>query len=160
MQKWRKIVFIVLVGVLSLTGVGVVRATTYTSTHYQVNQILFGSGGCLSTVCSSAHYQAQVAVGEVVIPRVMPIRHTLVSIPMTRLIFSSLLLVRQLILALSRRHQLPQLPVRSRLEIIYHRGILLNWLARHQLAALIRSPLYRHRPYLFLAPSSLARTLF
>lgn len=65
MQKWRKIVLIVVVGVLPLASVSLVRATTYTSTHYQVNQILFGSGGCLSTVCSSTNYKAQVAVGEV-----------------------------------------------------------------------------------------------
>jgi hypothetical protein len=65
MQKWRKIVFIVLVGVLPLASVSLVQATTYTSTHYQVNQILFGSGGCLSTVCSSANYRAKIAVGEV-----------------------------------------------------------------------------------------------
>lgn len=68
MKKWRKIVFIAVVGVLPLASVGLVRATTYTSTHYQVNQILFGSGGCLSNGvngCYSTNYQAQVSVGEV-----------------------------------------------------------------------------------------------
>jgi hypothetical protein len=65
MKMWRRMVFIVLVGILPLTGVSLVQATTYTSTHYQINQIFFGSGGCLSTVCSSTNYEAQVAVGEV-----------------------------------------------------------------------------------------------
>jgi hypothetical protein len=65
MQKWRKIVFIVLVGVLPLVSVSAAQATTYTSPHYQVNQILFGSGGALNSNFSSSNYSAQVSVGEV-----------------------------------------------------------------------------------------------
>jgi len=65
MQKWRKVIFIIAAGVLPLVFGSVAQATVYSSAHYQVNQILLGSGGCLSTVCSSANYQAQVAVGEV-----------------------------------------------------------------------------------------------
>jgi hypothetical protein len=65
MQKWRKIIFIIVVGVLPIVSGSVANATVYSSTHYQVNQVLFGSGGCLSTVCSSSNYSAQIAVGEV-----------------------------------------------------------------------------------------------
>ena len=65
MQKWPKIIFIVLVGVLPLVGVGVAEATVYSSTHYQVNQILFGSGGSLNPNFYSPGYSAQVSVGEV-----------------------------------------------------------------------------------------------
>jgi hypothetical protein len=65
MKKWRKVIFIILVGVLPLVSIGIADATVYTSTHYQVNQLLFGSGGCLSSVCSSPGYSAQISVGEV-----------------------------------------------------------------------------------------------
>jgi len=65
MQKWRKIVFTVVVGVLPLASVGLVRATTYTSTHYQVNQILFGSGGSTGSTFHSTNYNSQVSIGEV-----------------------------------------------------------------------------------------------
>jgi len=65
MQKWRKIVFIVLVGVLPLASVGGVQATVYTSPNYQVNQVLFGSGGTTGSAFHSTNYNAQVSVGEV-----------------------------------------------------------------------------------------------
>ena len=63
MHKWRRIITIVIVGILIPFGsFGIAGATVYTSPHYEVNQVFFGSGGGLS---SSTNYESKIAIGEV-----------------------------------------------------------------------------------------------
>lgn len=57
-----QLTFIIIVAAVSVASVRVYATTTSSSTHYQVDQVLFGTGGDLDN--SSTNYQAQTSVGE------------------------------------------------------------------------------------------------